>query len=436
MAADQHSYRAVIDTTLRFDPGKSPLYPMLLHGVVAVFGNSEIALRAPSVIFAMLSVGLLLALGSEMFDAHVGVAGAVLWALSPLSIYYGSWARMYAMLVTLSLGQLLILWKLRSRTGTGLILACGALEAAMLYTHLGSVLFLGAEAAMLSRATWRGERNRAAWTALLLGAIAFAPFVAISSRQVDAFITGHRLDWIGAVHHTTETRKAAAIGAGAAVMAVLAFGPRVETESAQPIRWCGAISVIPIAALVAGSIAIRPMFSIRYVAPSAALFTLLIARMLACLRERTFRLATAGIATCLVCLLPYYPWYDAWRDMARAIERGAASEPVFFESGYYGSDASETKPDDSFPQGFLRVPFDRYFTGPNPRPVIDPSKPAQARQSIANAATAANGAWLITGFGDQKARAELPAHCFSVEKNQVESYYAHLYHVVPIANCH
>ncbi len=82
------------------------------------------------------------------------------------------------------------------------------------------------------------------------------------------------------------------------------------------------------------------------------------------------------------------------------------------------------------------MPFDRYFTGPNPRPVIDPSKPAQARQSIAHAATAANGAWLITGFGDQKARGELPAHCFSVEKNQVESYYAHLYHVVPIANCH
>src|SRR5271170_1679569 len=148
MAADQHSYRAVIDATLRFDPGKSPLYPMLLHGVVAAFGNSEVALRAPSVIFAMISVGLLLALGIEVFDAQVGAAAAIVWALTPLSIYYGSWARMYAMLVALSLGQLLILWKLRARPGTGSILACATLEAAMLYTHLGSVLFLGAEAMM------------------------------------------------------------------------------------------------------------------------------------------------------------------------------------------------------------------------------------------------------------------------------------------------
>jgi hypothetical protein len=170
----------------------------------------------------------------------------------------------------------------------------------------------------------------------------------------------------------------------------------------------------------------RPMFSIRYVAPSVALFTLLMARMLAGLGERSFRLSTAGIATCLVCLLPYYPRYDAWRDMARVVARGAASEPVFFESGYYGSDASGLKPDDGFPQGFLQVPFDRYFSGTNPRPVIDPSKQAQARLSIAQAATAANGAWLITGFDDEKAHAELPAHCFTVEKNGIERVITHI----------
>jgi uncharacterized membrane protein len=435
MAAGQHDYRAVIRGALRFDPGKPPLYPILLHGLVGVFGNSETALRAPSVIFAMISVGILLALGDEMFGAEVGVAAAIVWALCPLSIYYGSWARMYAMLIALALGQLLILWKLRAGAGAGLIPACGALVAAMLYTHLGSVLFLGAEVAMLTRARWLGERNGAAWTALLVGAVAFVPFVPIASRQVYTLVAGHWLDWIGAVHHTSAANQIAAFGAVTIVLGILAFGPRLEAWDSEPIRWCAAIGMIPIVLLAAGSIAIRPMLAIRYVAPSVAVLILLMERMLAGFGERTFRLSTTAIATCLICLLPYYPWYDAWRDMARAVSRGGAAEPVFFESGYYGSNASEIDPQHGFPQGFLRVPFDRYFAGPNPRQVIDPSQPAQARQTVARAASAANGAWLISGFDDQQARRELPSQCFRVERNRAGSDYAHLYHVVPIKNC-
>ena len=127
LAADQPGYRAVIHAALRFDPGKPPLYQMLLHSFVAVLGNSEAALRAPSVIFSMIGVGLLLALGSEMFGVAEGVAAAILWALGPLAISYGSWARMYAMLVALSLGQLLILWRLRTRAAIGPIVACAVL---------------------------------------------------------------------------------------------------------------------------------------------------------------------------------------------------------------------------------------------------------------------------------------------------------------------
>ena len=288
---------------------------------------------------------------------------------------------------------------------------------------------------MLAGGAWRGERNGAAWAAILLGAIAFVPFVPIASLQVRELLTGHWLDWLGALHHTTLTREIAAFSAAAVVTAVLAFAPRVEADSAEPIRWCAAISLIPIAVLTAGSIAIRPMFAIRYVAPSGALLTLLIARTLASLGERKFRLVTVGIATFMACLLPYYPWYDPWRDFARIVARGAGSEPVFFESGYDSSQAPESDPDQGFPQGFLRVPFDRYFAGPNPRRVIDPSSPAEDRQTIARSASAARGAWLITGFGDETARGELPAHCFTVEKNRAESYYAHLYHVVPMVNC-
>lgn len=435
LAAGQRSYDGVIRTALRFDPGKPPLYQMMLHAFIAVFGNSEAVLRVPSLLFATLSVGLMLALGSEMFDASVGFAAAILWAFSPLAVSYGSWARMYSMLVAMALGQLLILWKLRGHGGARAVLACGALTAAMLYTHLGSVMFLGAESLMLLRASWRGERNGAAWTAMLLGAIAFSPFVPIAARQLNELLTGHWLDWLGATHHPGMARTATALALAALAVGVLVSGPRLEAERNEPLRWCAAICLIPVLALTTGSVAIRPMFTIRYVAPSGALLILLFARTLNCFGQRTFRLATAGIATFLLCLLPYYPWYDPWLDMARAVASGAASEPVFFESGYDASDASESNPDKGFPQGFLRVPFDRYFSGPNPQSVIDPSDPARCRQTIARAATLAHGAWLISGFAEPKARSELPESCFAIQRNQADSYYAHLFHVVPLDDC-
>src|SRR5579864_7254682 len=84
LAADQPSYAAVARSALRFDQCKPPLYQILLHPVVQAFGHREFVLRAPSVIFAAASVGLLLGLGSRMFSPAIGVAAAVLWALNPL----------------------------------------------------------------------------------------------------------------------------------------------------------------------------------------------------------------------------------------------------------------------------------------------------------------------------------------------------------------
>jgi mannosyltransferase len=432
MAVSQPTYAAVIRAALRFDPGKPPLYQILLHSFVLVAGDSEAALRAPSVIFSMVTVGLFLVLGTEMFAPAVGVAAALLWALGPLGVFYAGWARMYAMLVALCMAQLLLLWRLRSQRCRGWhVLGCGLLGAAMLYTHLGGALLLGAETAMLARATWRGERTVAAWAALAVAVILFLPFIPIASRQTHELVAGHWVDWIGPAHQTSLIRKITIFSMLGIVVVTLAFGPRTEAVDREPIRWCAAIGLIPIIALAAGSLAIRPMFTVRYVAPSWALLTLLIAEMLTFLGERGFRRATVAIATLLVCLIPHYPWYDPWRDIARVVSGGSSREPVFFESGYVASNASETNPEQGFPQGFLRVPFDRYFSGPNQRMVVNPSKPAAAREAIGAAASANRGAWLITGFGEEKAKAELPAESFRIEKKN-GSDYATLYHIIPL----
>ncbi len=254
-----------------------------------MLGDSEIAMRLPSVFFAMANVALLMVLGAEMFTPPAGIAAAVLWALSPPAITYGAWARMYAMLVALSLGQLSLLWELRSHRSAGRALACGVLGAAMLYTHLGSILFMGAEAAMLAGAWRRGERNGPAWGALLLSGALFAPFLPVASRQVHELIFGHWVDWIGPAHQSNLAGRVAILVTAGMIVGVIAFGRRIETGEREPTRWCAALCFIPITVLAAASLAIRPMFTMRYVAPSWAMLTLLLVALLARLGGRKFR---------------------------------------------------------------------------------------------------------------------------------------------------
>ncbi len=433
LAASQPDYAGVIHMGLRFDPGKPPLYQLLLHPLVLLLGNSEPVLRAPSVFFSMLTVATVFALGSEMFQPEVGIAAAILWAISPLAVLYGGWARNYAMLVALSMGQFVLLWSLRCRPRLWGTLACGVLGAAILYTHLGGSLFLGAEAAMLIGACWRGERGRAPLISLLIAFTLFLPFVPIATAQVHELVVGHWVDWIGFAHATPPLKRVAAALVAGVCVAALVFAPRIETAEYEPMRWCAGVGLIPIIALAAGSAVLRPMFAIRYVSPSIAVLVVLLSGGLAALGALTFRLATFGIGAFLFFLLPYYNWYNPWRDIARIVASAPPEQTVFFEPSFtdteIGLDSRQ-----GFPQGFLRVAFDHYYSGSNPRRVIDPSKPAQARRIIAEAAASANGAWLVTIFDDQQARAEMPSGCFRIEP-EIQQLYASLYHVVPTAAC-
>lgn len=61
-----------------------------------IFGFSEISVRAPSVIFGVLTVYLTFLIGRKLFSSKVGLLSSVLLALAPLHIYYSQEARMYS----------------------------------------------------------------------------------------------------------------------------------------------------------------------------------------------------------------------------------------------------------------------------------------------------------------------------------------------------
>jgi uncharacterized membrane protein len=80
-----------------------PLYFLLQWGAVRLFGQSEFALRLLSLVAIVLIVPLLYITGRQLVDRRTGLAAAALGAISPMYLWYGQEARMYALLALLSL---------------------------------------------------------------------------------------------------------------------------------------------------------------------------------------------------------------------------------------------------------------------------------------------------------------------------------------------
>jgi mannosyltransferase len=80
-----------------------PMYYVILHGWVKLFGDSEFSIRFPSLIFGVLSIGIIYQLGKLLFDEQKGLIAALLLALSSFHIVYSQEARPYSLTLMLAL---------------------------------------------------------------------------------------------------------------------------------------------------------------------------------------------------------------------------------------------------------------------------------------------------------------------------------------------
>jgi mannosyltransferase len=79
-----------------------PLYFLIERGWIAIFGNSEIAVRFPSAIFGIISVISIYFLGKNLVDNNVGLVSAFLLTTSRFAILYSQEARSYSLYMLLS----------------------------------------------------------------------------------------------------------------------------------------------------------------------------------------------------------------------------------------------------------------------------------------------------------------------------------------------
>jgi len=146
---------------------RHPLYSVLAHMAMAVFGESAWTARLPSILFGTASIPALYLLGREMGGSRMGLLAAALLTVSYHHVWFSQNARGYAMLAFFSiLATYLLLRGLATRKAgffVGYALAAGLGS----YTHLTMVfLALGQAAVMLWLKLRRGAEDAPRWTDL------------------------------------------------------------------------------------------------------------------------------------------------------------------------------------------------------------------------------------------------------------------------------
>lgn len=115
-----------------------PLHPLLLHYWMQIFGTSEIAIRAMSFMFYLLTVFTVFLIGKYLWNAKTGIIAAILSAVNPILFAYAFEGRMYSLLLFTSV--LSTYFFLTNKKW-----AHALITAAALYTHHFSLLVIGVQ---------------------------------------------------------------------------------------------------------------------------------------------------------------------------------------------------------------------------------------------------------------------------------------------------
>ena len=89
----------IIDNLLHLDLQHTPLYFFILHFWMKIFGDSEVAIRSLSVIFAIGTVPLVYTAAKKLTSVKNAIIAVLLAAVSPILVFFSTEARMYPLVI-------------------------------------------------------------------------------------------------------------------------------------------------------------------------------------------------------------------------------------------------------------------------------------------------------------------------------------------------
>jgi mannosyltransferase len=173
-----------IPAALRRD-GAPPLFYVLLHFWMGLVGTtSDTAVRALSGIFSVATLPLVWVAGRRLGGRTAAVTALLIVASSPFAIYYGTEARMYALVGFLVAAGTVAIMRGLEQPRPGNVATTGLCTAALLYTHYWALYLVLVTGLWLLWVAWRGPEQRrrpARWLfgAMVIGSLTFVPWLPI-----------------------------------------------------------------------------------------------------------------------------------------------------------------------------------------------------------------------------------------------------------------
>ncbi len=122
-----------------------PLYYLILHFWMKIFGDSEFSVRFPSVIFGVITVYVVYKFCLEFWGGKVALFSSLLVGISTFQVFYSQEARMYSLLCLLSTLSFLYFAKILKEQKLKFYVFYLLINVLLLYTHLYSFFILFAQ---------------------------------------------------------------------------------------------------------------------------------------------------------------------------------------------------------------------------------------------------------------------------------------------------
>ncbi len=342
--------------------GKSPIwwlqhdqYHFLYDGLIAMWaaaaGTSEWALRAPSVIGAALSAGLLVVLGRKLFDRWIALASGVLLAVSPFLVQWSQQARSYTLLLAGSLVATLVLIRALDRgTRSGWALYGLAYAGVVVGHAVAGILLAPAHIALLVQRR-REVLPHGPLAAVIVCAIA-APWAATVAMRSTG--PGAGMAWLQPPSPEVVVRALADVSGAAGLGVALAGLGAVllwNCGRRSTVAWLGvwALGAFALALLMT---LVTPVFLDRYLIVAAPAFALLAGAAVVLVGRRMGPvLAGAAVVVSAVGLISWYSTADDgnwrgedWRSAVAALRSESPTGEVVvapwwanLAASYYGA---------------------------------------------------------------------------------------------------
>ncbi len=312
----------LIHEALRHD-GHPPLFYVLLHGWMQIFGEGTSAVRALPGLFGVLALPLAFVLGRRRGGPVLAWLTTAIVALSPFAVRYSDEARMYSLVMLLVLiGMILLDDMLRlHRMGIARSLGLAATTAALLYTQYWALWICAAVGLLMLWRIWHPleavDRTAAirVVVALLGGLVAFTPWIPTmlyqSAHTATPWASAMRptaaVSWTLCVFAFGDYADAAIFAAVLMFAIVLAlFGRARSTRSIElvsparrQVRFEALVVLLVVALSTVASIAANAAYAPRYAAVYFPLIALIAAAGLTRFISRPGRAVAA-----LVVLVP------------------------------------------------------------------------------------------------------------------------------------